>query len=129
MGRINMNVDAASLNDVVRRLDKLDVLPQYAQQAMQKGAEIVLEAAKARAPVRTGELKGALRIGRRKKTLDQYAVEVGTFYPDAAHAHLIEHGHGGPKPAPAYPFLNPAAESVADEVADAIMAELLKGMD
>lgn len=129
MGRINMNVDAASLNDVVRRLDKLDVLPQYAQQAMQKGAEIVLEAAKARAPVRTGQLQKALKVGRRAKTLNSYAVEVGAFHGDAPHAHLVEYGHGGPKPAPAHPFLEPAAESVSDEVADLIMAELLKGLD
>lgn len=129
MGRINMNVDAVSLNDVVRRLDKLDVLPQYAQQAMQKGAEIVLEAAKARAPVRTGQLQKALKVGRRAKTLNSYAVEVGAVHGDAPHAHLVEYGHGGPKPAPAHPFLEPAAESVSDEVADVVMAELLKGLD
>lgn len=128
MGRINFNVDAAGINDVVRQLDAVGNLGRQAPKALNAGAEIVLRAAKENAPVRTGELKNALRIGRRKKTRDQYAVEVGTFYPDAAHTHLVERGHGGPKPAPAHPFLEPAVESTEDAVIDAIMEELMKGL-
>jgi len=128
MGHINFNVDAASMNDVVRQLDAVGNLGQHATKALTAGAEIVLRAAKESAPVRTGELKGALKIGRRKKTRDRYAVEVGTFYPEAAHAHLVERGHGGPKPAPAHPFLEPAVESTEDAVVDAIMEELMRGL-
>lgn len=128
MGKIDFNVDAVSMNDVVRQLDAVGNLPSHAGKALAAGAEIVLRSAKEIAPVRSGELKAALRVGRRKKTRDRYAVEVGTFYPDAAHAHLVEHGHGGPKPAPAHPFLEPAVDSTEDEVIDAVMEELMKGL-
>lgn len=128
MGKINFNVDAAGINDVVRQLDAVGNLGRQATKALNAGAEIVLRAAKESAPVRTGELKSALRVGRRKKTRDQYAVEVGTFYPDAAHTHLVERGHGGPKPAPAHPFLEPAVERTEDAVIDAIMEELMNGL-
>lgn len=128
MGKINFNVDAAGINDVVRQLDAVGNLGRQATKALNAGAEIVLRAAKESAPVRTGELKSALRVGRRKKTRDQYAVEVGTFYPDAAHTHLVERGHGGPKPAPAHPFLEPAVERTEEAVIDAIMEELMNGL-
>ena len=128
MGKINFNVDAAGINDVVRQLDAVGNLGRQATKALNAGAEIVLRAAKESAPVRTGELKSDLRVGRRKKTRDQYAVEVGTFYPDAAHTHLVERGHGGPKPAPAHPFLEPAVERTEEAVIDAIMEELMNGL-
>lgn len=128
MGKINFNVDAASMTEVVRQLDAVGNLPRHATKALTAGAEIILRAAKENAPVRTGELKDALKIGRRAKNRDRYAVEVGTFYPDAAHTHLVEHGHGGPKPAPAHPFLEPAVKSTEDEVLDAIMEELMRGL-
>jgi len=36
------------------------------------------------------------------------SVIVGVDRRKAPHSHLIEFGHGGPHPAPAYPFLRPA---------------------
>lgn len=128
MGRIDFNVDAVSMNEVVRQLDAVGNLSRHATKALTAGAEIVLRVAKENAPVRTGELKGALRVGRRAKSRDRYAVEVGTFYPEAAHAHLVERGHGGPKPAPPHPFMEPAVESTEDEVIDAVMEELMRGL-
>lgn len=128
MGKIDFNVDAVAMDEVLRQLDSMNNVPRMATKALTAGANIILRAAKEGAPTRTGELKAALKVGRRAKSRDRYAVEVGTFYPEAPHAHLVEHGHGGPKPAPAHEFLAPAVDSTEAEVIDAVMEELMKGL-
>jgi HK97 gp10 family phage protein len=40
------------------------------------------------------------------------SVIAGIDLKRAPHAHLVEYGHGGTSPAPAYPFLRPAVASV-----------------
>lgn len=126
MGSINFNVDSVSMDEVLDKLDIEGKLGRSVNKALQAGADIVLQQAQANAPVRTGELKGSLKVGKRKRNRGTYSVEVGTFYPDAPHAHLVERGHGGPKPAPPHPFLEPAVESRQAEVTAAIMEELKK---
>ena len=54
------------------------------------------------------------------------AVEVGAI--NSPVSHLVEWGHGGPKPAPPHPFVEPAAQSVEDQVVDAIAQVLLEGL-
>jgi hypothetical protein len=51
------------------------------------------------------------------------------FYQDPANiAHLVEYGHGGPAPAPAYPHLRPAVdcnkEAVMEDIAEAVREEI-----
>ena len=129
MGRINMSVDAVGMDEIIGKLEMMDMLGSRAKEALVKGAEVVLREAQANAPVRTGSLKAALKVGKRAKTGSSYAVEVGAFHGDAPHAHLVEHGHGGPHAAPAHPFLEPAAEATADEVTETVMAELMRMLD
>ncbi len=129
MGRINMSVDAVGMDEIIKKLDMMDMLGARAKEALVKGAEVVLREARQNAPVRSGTLKKALKVGKRAKTGNYYAVEVGAFYNEAPHAHLVEHGHGGPHAAPAHPFLAPAAEATADEVTETVMAELMKLLD
>lgn len=124
MGRIYM--DVVGMEDVLKQLADTDKLPEKGMKALKTGANIILVAAKRNAPVRTGELKSALRVGKRGRSRDRYAIEVGAFHGEAPHAHLVEMGHGGPKPAPAHPFLEPAVEETADAVWDAIMKELME---
>lgn len=124
MGRIN--ADVVGLDEVLNMLDQQGMLDGRAPTALKKGAKVICKAAISKAPVRSGELKRSIRVGRRKKSARD-AVEVGVFYPDAAHAHLVEHGHEGPKPAPAYPFLEPAADETMDEVYNEVLKELMRG--
>lgn len=124
MGRIS--ADVVGLDEVLNMLDQQGMLEERVPTALKKGAKVICKVAISKAPVRTGELKRSIRVGRRKKSAGD-AIEVGVFYPDAAHAHLVEHGHGGPKPAPAYPFLEPAADETMDEVYDEILKELMRG--
>jgi len=49
------------------------------------------------------------RVGRpRTGDIPDIAVAFGFYAP---HAWLVEHGHGGPKPAPPHPYLIPAVEA------------------
>lgn len=124
MGSIYM--DVVGMEDVLKQLEDTDQLPQKAPQALKIGANIILVAAQRNAPVRTGELKRALKVGKRNKSRDRYGIEVGAFHGEAPHAHLVEQGHLGPKPAPAHPFLEPAVIETADAVWNAILKELMK---
>lgn len=126
MGKIYMDVSAIGLGEVFKRLDRINEIPQRSAKALTAGAKVVLRAAHDLAPVRTGYLKSKLAIGRRKKTRDRHAVEVGIFGNDPGYAHWVEGGHGGPKPAPAHPFLETAAEMTETEAIDAIMEALKK---
>jgi len=128
MGRIDFNVDAADMRDILRMFDSVQNVPEKATAAITEGAEIILSAAKDLSPVREGNMKRDLKIGRRKKTQDKHAVEVGVFWPDSPYAHLVEGGHGGPKPASAHPFLEVAAEMKEREVIDAVMEALKRAI-
>lgn len=131
MGNISLKADAADMRDILNRVEGIANVPQRAVRALTAGAEVVLKYAKANAPDRSGDLKENLSVGKRKKTRDRYAVEVGNFYsndPYVPYAHLVEYGHGGPHPAPPHPFLEPAAEMAEGEAIDAIMEELTKGL-
>lgn len=128
MGNIQLNADAASLQDLFNRLDAVGELDSRVKTALTAGAKVILPVAQRKAPVRTGMLKKALKIGRRKKSGHYNSVEVGAFHGEAPHAHLVEHGHGGPHAAVAHAFLEPAVEETEDEAFDAIMAELMKDL-
>lgn len=52
------------------------------------------------------------------------SVIVGVDLKKAPHAHLVEFGHGGPHPAPAYPFLRPAVAMCRARVASMIESAL-----
>ena len=128
MGSIRFSVDGSKLDDVMRQLERVEDIDRRVQSALRAGGEILLEAQRRRAPVRTGMLKKAIKLGRRKKSARGYSIEVGISGADAPHAHLVEKGHGGPKPAPAHPFMEPALEETEDQIYDAIIRELMSDL-
>ena len=76
----------------------------------------------------TGDLHGSIRTGRvKKRKLGGKAVTIGVHYKEkgAYYANPVEHGHGGPAPAPAHPFVRPAFDTRADE-AYSIMKGILR---
>lgn len=44
------------------------------------------------------------------------------------YSHLVEKGHGGPRPAMAHPFLDPAARSAGNAAGQKVMQKLLQGV-
>ena len=128
MGRVNFNVDSVALREIVEELDIDGKLQALEPKALQAGAEALLPYMQRRAPVRSGQLKKALAIGKRSRRRGRSGIEVGAFHADAPHAHLVEQGHGGPHPAPAHPFMEPAANEAEEAVTAAIMAVLTGGI-
>lgn len=45
------------------------------------------------------------------------------------YAHLIERGHGGPRPAPAYPFLGPAVAASKEQALSRAVEKLRSGLE
>ena len=115
MGRISMKLDRGAIQDVIRDLDAVGDLEARAPQALMAGANVMLPAAQAAADQhrRSGRMAGTIGI-RKRGYGSGVSVEVGAI--NSPVAHLVEKGHGGPKPAPAHPFLEPAAQSVEDAV-------------
>lgn len=74
----------------------------------------------------SGRLITSISVGRtigvRKSG---YRIKIGSMGQMAPHAHLVEFGHGGPKPAAPHPFVQPAYDTTKDE-AYAILKEQLK---
>lgn len=45
------------------------------------------------------------------------------------HAHLVEFGHGGPRPAPPHPFVRPAWDEIKDEIKNDIATDMGKAIE
>lgn len=68
---------------------------------------------------RTGKLRKSIKKQKRKSKDFAASVELYDWIvrATAPHAHLVEFGHGGPRPAPPHPFLQPAKEKAITEFA------------
>ena len=66
---------------------------------------------------RSGHLRDSLKIraGSRKHGTARVTVGVHSGEAGAAYANPVEHGHGGPHPAPPHPFVRPAFDAKAEE--------------
>ena len=95
--------------------------------ALRKGASLIVRAARNSLdgrPYATGALKKSLgtKLERNKFTIQAGARrKIGQ---GGRHAHLVEFGHGGPKAAPAHPFLEPAVQSTKNAAFNAVKTEL-----
>ena len=92
------------------------------QKAARAGAAVVRQAAKDRAPVRTGQLKKSIQTVSVKGTGGVADADVG---PTVFYGRFVELGHAGPHGkghVPAHPFLRPALDEHEKEVQDAAAA-------
>ena len=66
---------------------------------------------------RSGHLRDSLKIraGSRKHGAARVTVGVHSGEAGARYANPVEHGHGGPHPAPPHPFVRPAFDAKAEE--------------
>jgi len=96
---------------------------------LKKGAEIICEEMKTRAPVgKTGRLKAAIKVGEARNTKRGRTITVGIHRRDidltdkngAYYPAFVEYGHGGVKPADPHPFIQPSFDLKKDEAWDAI---------
>jgi HK97 gp10 family phage protein len=80
-----------------------DELAAFINENAEAIAKQIATDAKASVNVKTGNLRKG--ISARKSKFDDGGWIVISRAP---HSHLVEFGHGGPKPAPPHPFLRPA---------------------
>jgi HK97 gp10 family phage protein len=76
----------------------------------------------------TGALHDSIHTGKvKKRRRGGKAITIGVHHKEkgAYYANPVEHGHGGPAPAPAHPFVRPAFDTRVDE-AYAIMKNILR---
>ena len=76
----------------------------------------------------TGALHDSIHTGKVKnRHMGGKAITIGVHHKEkgAYYANPVEHGHGGPAPAPAHPFVRPAFDTRVDE-AYAIMKNILR---
>ena len=76
----------------------------------------------------TGNLHGSIHTGKiKKRRMGGKAITIGVHYKEHAayYSNPVEHGHGGPAPAPAHPFVRPAFDTRVEE-AYSIMKSILR---
>jgi len=100
------------LNDIKK------VVETGARRELLADARLVRNAIRQKAPRGpTGNLKRAIVAKLLPKSNRYQDVAIaGVNYRRAPHGHLVEYGHAGPHPAPAYPFFRPAIDEVKGQV-------------
>ncbi|OJW11211.1 MAG: hypothetical protein BGO49_11130 [Planctomycetales bacterium 71-10] len=123
-------VAVLGLGKVDRRLKRLapDLQARYAAQAMEAGMSLVLQAAKANAPVDTGELRDAIHMETHSDG-SRVSVEVkvgeGDFLGDQYYAAMVEYGT---YKMAAHPYMLPAYEDQGPRARALTLRILLAGL-
>lgn len=125
MGSIRLTLNSESVRSAISELEALGDFEAKAKRALEAGAQAFLPIAVAATPQRTGRMVGYMQVKKRGRGAGA-SVEVGPI--GSSVAHLVEGGHGGPRPAPAHPFLQPAFEQAEDMITQVILDELTSGL-
>ena len=113
------------IDDMVNMAAALDDGPGV-KRALEAGAVPIEEQMKRNASsdpkIITGELYGSIRTGNVRGGKRGKRITVGVHHQDNAayFANPLEHGHGGPAPAPAHPFVRPAFDTRSDDAYEEI---------
>jgi len=87
--------------------------------ALAEGAEVIAREMRQLAPVKSGKLKSAIKVGKARNGRNGRQVTVGVhrrdFSGDDYYPAYVEYGHGGPRPAPPHPYIRPAFDLKKDE--------------
>ncbi len=101
--------------------------PDSVEQILLKPAKMLADDIRARAPQGpTGNLKKSVvaKLLQRRSDDKSAPAIVAIHYRYGPHAHLVEYGHAGPKPAPAHPFFRPGWDVNKRQVEDDIKKDL-----
>lgn len=103
---------------------------QIVKQALRNGAKVILAAAKANVPVRSGALKKSLKVRAMKKRRHSYGVMVATsddwFKGEQFYGAFLEFGTSRMA---ARPFVRPAFDSEKDTAEKIIINDLRQGIE
>lgn len=124
-----MGVEIEGTELLLSDLEKLIPTDMDVGEALMAGGEIVADGMRGFAPVgETGDLKAAIKAGRVRRGKRGQTLTVGVHRRDIdlskADGHYypayVNYGHGGPRPAPPHPFIQPGYDVTQDAAYDAI---------
>jgi len=117
---------ALSINKTIESMEKSKMEPIVLWAANALRAEIRKAAPKGS----TGNLKGGfIRKKLPRKTGYPVAAVVRPNYRRAPHAHLVEYGHGGPKPAGPHTYFWPTVEKHGPRLRNMMMEKLGRNIE
>lgn len=122
---MSANMDIDGIGSILDKIELLGLnMDKTEDEALNAAAKPILESAKQNIElnksIRTGKLLKSMKLSKPRKGSYKY---ISVFTKDPV-AHLVELGHGGPKPAPAHPFLGPAFENNKNLVKEIIIEKL-----
>ena len=101
--------------------------------ALKAGAELIKEEMVRIAPVKSGKLKSAIKVGKARNGRNGRQVTVGIHRRDFSggeyYPAYVEYGHGGPRPAPPHPFIRPAFDLKKDEAWSTVKQAVIDQMN
>ena len=101
--------------------------------ALAEGAEVIAREMRQLAPVKSGKLKNAIKVGKARNGRNGRQVTVGIhrrdFSGDEYYPAYVEYGHGGPRPAPPHPFIRPAFDLKKDEAWNTVKQAVIDQMN
>ena len=101
--------------------------------ALAEGAEVIAREMRQLAPVKSGKLKSAIKVGKARNGRNGRQVTVGVhrrdFSGDDYYPAYVEYGHGGPRPADPHPFIRPAFDLKKDEAWNTVKQAVIDQMN
>ena len=101
--------------------------------ALAEGAEVIAREMRQLAPVKSGKLKSAIKVGKARNGRNGRQVTVGIhrrdFSGDEYYPAYVEYGHGGPRPADPHPFIRPAFDLKKDEAWNTVKQAVIDQMN
>jgi len=101
--------------------------------ALAEGAEVIAKEMRQLAPVKSGKLKNAIKVGKARNGRNGRQVTVGVhrrdFSGDYYYPAYVEYGHGGPRPAPPHPYIRPAFDLKKDEAWNTVKQAVIDQMN
>jgi HK97 gp10 family phage protein len=101
--------------------------------ALAEGAEVIAREMRQLAPVKSGKLKSAIKVGKARNGRNGRQVTVGIhrrdFSGDDYYPAYVEYGHGGPRPADPHPFIRPAFDLKKDEAWNTVKQAVIDQMN
>lgn len=123
------SIELSGVDEILSRLQQIGAnISKLENNALKDAAELVLDDAKANAPIRTGKLKEGLKISGVKNRDGTKYVLVGIDKADNSnifYGKFIEFGTSNMSPRP---FLEPAYEKNKTEILERIKSTLKEGL-
>ena len=126
--------DFAALQQDFERMAQV-AEPAQIRSTLEEAAQPILEQMKQNASSnpspRSGKLRGALNTGNAGKG-GSASITIGVHRKDWSgdeyYPAYVEFGHGGPRPAPAHPFVRPALDAKADEAINMLVEKVSQAL-